>query len=291
MATVAELECPPEPLPWESAFHALHLYGAGGIAAFGWAVNRLLGTDPRPWMPLWFCAGLLVYNLDRLHHDPSDHENTPARARAVQELRRWSRLTVVLATIVLVGMPILRGDWITLAAILAGGAFVLFYSLPAPGWRLKDVPLLKTFLPPGFVLAAVFGLPLLHDPGLFSPHGTPPLVLWSGALLFGNMLLCDVRDLAGDEHAGVMSVPRFLGPGRTERLLWLLAGLLLIGAVLKPFIGLGSAAYLATLIIVARRPQPERFYERWVEGLLYLPAFLLLLRWAVDALLRHAALF
>lgn len=291
MATVAELECRPEPLAWESALHALHFYGAGGIAAFGWAVDRLLGTDPWPWMPLWFCAGLLVYNLDRLHLDSSDHENTPARARAIQELRRWSRLTAVLAALVLVGLPILRCDWLTVAAILGGGTLVLGYSFPPPGHRLKDVPLLKTFLPPGFVLAAVFGLPLLHEPDLFHPIWTPLLIVWSGALLFANMVLCDVRDLTGDERAGVLSVPRYLGPRRTEALLWTLAGLLLIGAALKPAIGLGSAAAVAALIVAVRRPRPERFYERWVEGLLYLPAALLLLRWTVDAFLRHAALF
>jgi 4-hydroxybenzoate polyprenyltransferase len=290
MATAADLELPPEPIPLESALHALHFYGAGGIAAFGWAIDRLLGTDPWPWMPLWFCAGLLVYNLDRLHVDPSDRENTPVRARAIEDLRQWSRLVTLVASAVLIALPILRGDWLTLAAILAGGAVVLCYSLPAPGRRLKDVPLLKTFLPPGFVLAAVFGLPLLHEPGLFQPLWTPLLFLWSGALLFGNMLLCDVRDLAGDRRAGVLSVPRYLGLRGTERLLWFLAFLLLLGAILKPLIGLGSAAFLGVLIVAVRRPRPERFYERWVEGLLYLPAAFLLLRWTLDALLRHAAL-
>jgi 4-hydroxybenzoate polyprenyltransferase len=288
MATVAEIECPPEHIPLESALHALHFYGAGGIAAFGWAINRLLGTDPWPWMPLWFCAGLLVYNLDRLRVDPSDRENTPERARAVQELRRWSRLVASVAGVVLLALPILRGDWLTLAAIVAGGAVVLCYSLPAPGWRLKDVPLLKTFLPPGFVLGSVFGLPLLHEPGLFHPLWTPLLFIWSGALLFGNMLLCDLRDMAGDRRAGVLSIPRYLGTRRTEQLLWLLSLFLLLGIVFRPLISLGSAAYLAVLIVAVRRPRPERFYERWVEGLLYLPSVLLLLRWTLDALLRHA---
>ena len=64
----------------EVLLHALSLYGAAGIAAFGWAVCRLLDWSVEPWILLWSCAALLIYNADRLRPDPADLVNIPQRA-------------------------------------------------------------------------------------------------------------------------------------------------------------------------------------------------------------------
>jgi 4-hydroxybenzoate polyprenyltransferase len=272
----------------ESAVHTLHLYGAAGIAAFGWAVCRLLGCDSRPWLPLWLCAGLFIYNLDRLRSDPADALNTPSRVEAARRLRGWSMALLITAGAVLVALPLASRDWLTLGLAAGGTLVCVHYSIPFRGRRWKDVPIGKTFFAPAVVTAAIFGLPLLHEPGKFSLAYTPLVVGWSAARLLANMILCDARDLAGDRAGGVVSLPQWAGPHGTERLLWALMGTsALLAAVLAvagpeprrlQWLALlpAGALYLSGLIVAVRRPRSERFYERWVEGLLFLPAAVLL---------------
>jgi 4-hydroxybenzoate polyprenyltransferase len=268
--------------------HALHLYGSAGIAAFGWAVCRLLDWDARPWLPLWFAAGLLVYNIDRLRHDPADEVNTPERLAASQRLRRWGLAVAALSAGVLLFVPLLRRDWITLALAAGGTLICLHYSLPFRGRRWKDLPLLKTFFAPGIVAAAIFGLPLMHGTWRTFSVETALVGAWATSRLLANMILCDLRDLAGDEARGVVSLPHTLGPRGTEALLWALtafSGGVAFGLAFTAdprwriaWITLGAigALYLGVLIAAVRRPRSERFYERWVEGLLLLPALIVL---------------
>jgi 4-hydroxybenzoate polyprenyltransferase len=268
----------------EDSLHALHLFGAAGIAAFGWAVCRLLGVHGEPWVPLWFCAGVLVYNVDRLRRDPADRFNLPQRAGAARRLRRLSFLLAAAAGATLLLLPLWQRDWPTLALIVLGVPVVLNYSIPFRGRRLKDVPYLKSFFAPTLVLAAVFGLPLVHAPGEFPLFATPLVATWAWGLLVANMLLCDVRDIAGDRETGVVSLPSEIGLVRTRRLIWALAavtgGLALLLLLFGPnatrgawiALGLGGTLYIAGLALAVSWPRSERFYERWVEGLLFLPA-------------------
>ena len=83
----------------ESALPALHIYGAAGIAALGWAMGWLLETAARPWVPLWFCGGLLIDNADRLRRDPADAVNAPARTAASARYRTASRIALTLAAL------------------------------------------------------------------------------------------------------------------------------------------------------------------------------------------------
>ena len=105
----------------ETALHALHIYGAAGLAAFGWAMGWLLETAARPWVPLWFCGGLLIDNADRLRRDPADAVNVPARTAASARYRTASRIAL------------------TLALVLGGGA--LGYSIPILGFRWSIIDL------------------------------------------------------------------------------------------------------------------------------------------------------
>jgi UbiA prenyltransferase family len=266
----------------ESVVLTLHLYGAAGIAAFGWALCRLLGCRSAPWLPLWFCAALLLYNVDRLRRDPADQWNTPKREASARRLRPSSRLLVAGSALVLIGWPLVRRDWLTLAATVGGALFCLNYSLPVRGFRLKNVPLLKTFFAPTLVIAAVFGLPLLHD---FRPdfRVVPLMLIWAWGVLFCNMLLCDLRDVFGDRRCGVVSVPSRLGVRCARRLLWALTGAaggtaLLIAEVARRhgllwlWLAVTNSVYLSGLILAVRRVRSERFYEWCVEGVLFVPA-------------------
>ncbi len=264
--------------------HTLHLYGAAAITAFGWAMCQLLDWDAGPWMPLWFCGALLIYNGDRLRHDPADAVNVPARAEVMGRMRGWSRAIVAVAGGVLLAVPVLRGDWITLALVLGGALICASYFIPLVGFRLKDVPALKTFFAPTIVAAAIFALPWLHEgaPANRMLFAITVLRAW-GFLLF-NMILCDLRDVAGDRITGTRSVPALLGPARSRWLLVALIvaieGLTLAALTIAPaahlsqwrWIAIGAPFYLGALIVAVQRPRSERFYEWFVEGMLFLPA-------------------
>jgi 4-hydroxybenzoate polyprenyltransferase len=265
----------------------LHFYGAACIAAFGWAMCRLIGAGAKPWMPMWFCSALLLYNVDRLRRDPSDQLNTPRREAAARRLRPWSWAITAVSAAVLFILPIRRRDWLTLALTAGGGAVCLNYSVPVRGFRLKDVPLLKTFFAPTLVIAAVFGLPLLHEPWRIGAF-TPVLILWAWLPLFCNMILCDLRDVPGDQRCGVISVPSRLGNTRTRQLLWALTGatlalggVLAFGSTVRAGLWMrltfGTTGYLAGLIVAVRQKRSERFYEWWVEGVMLVPAAMLVL--------------
>lgn len=251
----------------ESLLHTLSLYGASGIAAFGWAVCRLLDWSVEPWLPLWFCSALLIYNADRLQPDPADLLNIPLRAAASARWRGVSRAVFAGAAVFLLVWPLLLRDWLTLGLVLTGALVCLNYSIPLLGFRWKDVPLLKTFFAPTIVTAAILGLPWLHlgpatDAATFA---LTALRAWS-FLLF-NMVLCDLRDLAGDRACGIRSLPVVLGEKATR---WLLAALLVLIEALALAAFLHAPAphqpawllmsvlgplYLGGLLVAVRRPR------------------------------------
>ena len=295
----------------ETVLHALNLYGAAGIVAFGWAMGRFLGADPAPWLPLWFCAALLIYNADRLRTDPADALNIPERAAACARLRPAIRVTVIGAALLLIGLPVWRQDLGTLGLVLGGSVVALGYSLPPRGWRWKDVPLVKTLFAPTVVTAAIFGLlfsgseripiPAIQFKNFSSlkleTTGFLFLVPWAWCYLLFNMLLCDLRDRAGDARCGIRSIPVIWGENGTRRMLWSLAcaGQIFLAlhlrfhdyaaacAVVLSFL---TGLYQAWLLLATRQPRGERFYEWAVEGMLFLPA----LAWGLGWLLYRYVL-
>lgn len=264
--------------------HALCFYVAAGITSFGWALCRLLGWDATPWMPLWFCAALMIYNADRLRHDPADALNIPQRDATSARLRRCSLAILATSAATLLALPILRRDWLTLALVLGGTLVCLNYSVPLFGFRFKDVPLLKTLFAPTIVAAAVIGLPLLHEgPAAdFTDFALTGLRAW--LFLLFNMILCDLRDLDGDRRTGIRSLPVWLGEKRTRLLLIaLLLGIEALSLAALAFAPAPHVAvwrrtcivgplYLGGLLLAVRAPRSERFYEWAVEGMLFLPA-------------------
>lgn len=262
--------------------HSLAFYVAAGIASLGWALCQFAGWDAAPWLPLWFCAALLLYNADRLWLDPADAVNLPARNASFHRLRQAAVAVTAAAGAVLLTLPVLRHDWLTVGLILAGSLACLNYSRPLLGFRFKDLPLLKTLFAPTVIMGAFLSLPWLHQGPATFPLLLPALHFW-GLMLF-NMTLCDWRDLAGDRQTGIRSIPAVLHERTLLRMLWALAFVveaLTIGALIRA--GPAHAAAwallcalqpvcLAGLLIAIRRPRPEAFYEWWVEGLLFLPA-------------------
>ncbi|MES2572461.1 MAG: UbiA family prenyltransferase [Verrucomicrobiota bacterium] len=269
---------------FERLFHGLHLYGAAGIAAFGWSICRLLDWQAAPWLPLWFCAALLIYNADRLRHDPADKFNVPLREATTRRFRAASFTLLTVALALLVIWPAAHRDWMTLGLVVAGGVICLNYSIPILGFRFKELPLIKTLFAPSVVTLSVVALPWLHER---THHDALTLAITTGrawAFLLFNMTLCDLRDIEGDRLTGIRSLPVLCGTKWTHRFLWALlgviellavAGLLIAGEQHRStwrWIVLASPLYLGALLVAARQPRTERFYEWWVEGMLFLPA-------------------
>lgn len=269
--------------------HALSIYVAAGITSFGWALCRFAGWDATPWLPLWFCAALVVYNADRLWSDPADAWNLPLRTASSARLRGAATSITILAACVLAILPIVRRDWITLALTVAGALVCLNYSRPLLGFRFKDAPVLKTFFVPTIVAAALIGLPWIHEGPPASGPAFVLIALRAWTLLLFNMTLCDLRDIAGDRRSGVVSLPVALGEKRTRALLWMLLAtieglaLLALWQSSAPFaapwrlLTFAAPLYLGGLLLAVRQPRSERFYEWWVEGILFLPAIAVLL--------------
>ena len=253
--------------------HALHIYGAVGIAVFGWSLGWWAGFASGRLLPLWLAGALVVYNLDRLKRDSSDSANTPERVRWHGVLRPWSWLLTAAGAAVLVLWPIWIGNGGLLLLTGLALPLSLSYSFPLLGPRLKDVPVLKTLFAPLVVLTAVLVPPVLLQ-GLAV---SPPLLLaagWSWSLLMFNMVLCDLRDIDGDRAAGTKSLPVLLGGGRTQGLLWLLIAAGAVCALMHgwPILAWATVAALSPLALAARRRRTESFYEWLAEGTLFLPA-------------------
>jgi 4-hydroxybenzoate polyprenyltransferase len=253
--------------------HALHIYGALGIAAFGWSIGRWTGFASGRLLPLWLAGALVVYNLDRLRRDPSDEINTPERVRIHATLRLWSWLLTAAGVLVLILWPLWIGSGVLLLLTGLALPLSLSYSYPLLGARLKDVPALKTFFAPLVVLTAVLGPPILLQ-GLAMNQALLLAAGWGWALLMFNMVLCDLRDIDGDRAAGTRSLPVLLGDKRTQALLWtLIAGGALCAAIHGwPILALATIASLAPLAFAAQRRRNEAFYEWLAEGTLFLPA-------------------
>jgi hypothetical protein len=253
--------------------HALHVYGAVGIAAFGWSIGRWAGFDSAHLLPLWLAGALVVYNLDRLKQDPADCFNTPERVNAHATLRTWSWLLAGLGAVVLVAWPLWTGD--TGLLVLTGVALPLSlsYTFPLLGQRMKDVPVVKTLFAPLVVLAAVLGPPVLLQ-GLAISRALLLAAGWSWTLLMFNMVLCDLRDIEGDRALGTKSLPVLLGRARTQGLLWALIAAGAACAIVHgwPVLACCTVAMLSPLALAARWPRNEGFYEWLAEGTLFLPA-------------------
>jgi 4-hydroxybenzoate polyprenyltransferase len=259
------------------AFQALHIYGAVGIASFGWGLCRLLRFDAVEFVPLWFAGGLFAYNLDRLRLDPADAINTPDRARRSGILRFASGALAGGAIGVLVVLPLLRRQPILALAVALGTLVATWYSVPILGCRLKEIPVLKTLIPPGAVAAACLAPVFIRH----SASVDLPLVLaavWASCFLSFNMVLCDLRDLAGDAAHGIKSIPVLTGPaGSSAVLLGLLFASILLAMLLGwTVLAILTASYLSALFVAAGKSRGESFYEWAVEGMLFLPAIAVL---------------
>ena len=267
-----------------AALQTLCIYGALGIASFGWTLSRLLHFDCKHYVALWFYAAVFIYNLDRLKSDPADPINMPLRSREAARFRKTSVVAASLSALAMVVAPVLQRDGIMIFLTICGGLICMNYSLSPFGFRFKDIPLLKTLFAPTVITAAFLLPPFLQQRGANTLAIWIIAAEWIWCVLMFNMVLCDLRDLRGDAATGIRSLPVALG---LRRMLFGLAGLIVVTALLSiaaiHFSPQGTVAwrnvsattllYLAALfgVVCKSRKLSEAFYEWWVEGILFVP--------------------
>jgi hypothetical protein len=244
----------------------LCLYAAAAISAFGWVVVSWCELKPGAFWLQWLAGALFIYNLDRIRVDPADAINVPQRAAGVQEYRAISLAVIALSALALPVIPLLERNWPLFAMTIGGAVICAGYSLPIFGQRIKSLPVIKTLFIPTLLTGAYFA------PVSLEARVLPDLRLvgWVWGLLLFNVLLFDLRDLAGDRKMRTATIPVLIGRRRT---FFLLIGLQIIVCLLSSRVEQWiTDLVFAGLLVAATRKRGEAFYEWLVDGALFVPA-------------------
>ena len=271
------------PLRFLRQVYLLEVVGGVAVISLGWVACYLTGS---PWLrsaPLWLGGYLLVYNSDRLHYDPADQVNTPTRFLYRESLRSKRLLLIWLSAATLVGWPAVTGRWWLIPPIGLAIAALQFYSRPIPlvRKRLKDLPVLKTFIAPLLIAAVLVFWPVLE---IGRRLGSKEILVffWCFIILSVNSISFDLRDIQGDLRNGTRTVPVLLGASRSTVLVGALA---LLATLMSPLLGLRGAANVllpcslllgAGSILLAVRSHVQPITLSFVADLFFcLPAFAL----------------
>jgi 4-hydroxybenzoate polyprenyltransferase len=199
------------------------LIGAALVSAWGWTCCELLNLACRFSLPIWFAGYLCIYSADRLYLDPVDLHNVPRRILWRPVLQPIRVVLLSLSLLILVLWPVLEGQSWLGACMLLLGAPLIFYSRPIPafGFRLKDVPLMKSILVPLAIATFLIALPILSD-GRSVGRREVLVFVWCYLALAINGLAFDYRDICGDRLLGTRTLASCLGDFATKRILFLL---------------------------------------------------------------------
>jgi 4-hydroxybenzoate polyprenyltransferase len=262
------------------SIYLLELVGACGITALGVVACAILRIDWSRSAPLWFAGYLIVYNADRLYLDPADRLNTPLRTNWAARLRGWRFVLVSLAAGLATVWPVLTGRfWLLFPLALVFGV-LCFYSRPIPsaGFRLKDLPYLKSLLAPTVIAIVLVLWPVLESGN--DLRGKVWLVFfWIFLILTINALVYDYRDIEGDRSTGTRTIPLLLGQRLTRGLLMALAAVLVLMSIVFCRLGLAGPLMPALLTLgffillysLRCRPHPA-LISLIADILLFLPA-------------------
>lgn len=161
-----------------------------------------------------------VYAANDIADMEEDAVNCPDHSSFVAD-HTWLVVAVTLGALVVgSGLALWAGGPVTFAVSLVPLAAGLLYSLPvAPdGRRLKDVFAVNTVL-----VSLAWAITLTGVPLALAGRGVGPVALAVCLFFFLRSFVSvetfNVRDIEGDERAGVDTLPVVLGRGRTTRVL------------------------------------------------------------------------
>jgi 4-hydroxybenzoate polyprenyltransferase len=137
--------------------------------------------------------------------------------------------------------PMLTGRFWLLFPLAAVFGILCFYSRPIPsaGFRLKDLPYLKSLLAP-IVIATVLVLWPVWESGNDLGEKVWLVFCWIFLILTINALVYDYRDIEGDRLTGTLTIPLLLGQRRTLGLLMALAAILVLVSITLCRLGLAG---------------------------------------------------
>lgn len=208
-----------------------------------------------------FAATASSYGIDR--RVDQDRDRHALRRATLARTRGLPAVGLAMFTLAVI-LAVAEAGPVAAAIILTIPLAVVLYVVPwidplapSPGRRsirrIKDVPLIKAFYVAGCWLVLV---PLA---AVFAGRALDASLLPAAASIFGmlfvNTVACDLRDVAADRAAGIVTFPVLLGPARTVQALrvinagWIVGlGIGLITGTLPP----GAAALVVEGWIVER---------------------------------------
>ncbi|AGB16048.1 4-hydroxybenzoate polyprenyltransferase-like prenyltransferase [Halovivax ruber XH-70] len=182
------------------------------LAATSWVVTTAvlagLPLDPLPPF-IVFAVTLFVYSLNRFTDIDEDEYNVPGRAAFT---KRYGRFLLIIGTLAYLGAVgfALAFDLPRAELLLAPIAVITLYSVLG----LKRIFLVKNLL----VGIAWGGIPLGVGVYYGVPMDTEILLLtaYVVAMLTIAAVIFDLKDIVGDRHEGIVTVPRVIGTRRTR---------------------------------------------------------------------------
>ena len=242
-------------------------------SAAGWVVVTLATLAlPLDWalIGLAFLLALAFYTRDRL-----DEKERQADRLTMPERTAWvQRYEVVLQGLVWASffgaLLLLAFRPAALLPLLAGLGFALSYTVrwfPWRGARLgwKHLPGMKMpFVAALWTLTTVITPAAVYDQLWRKETWLLVVAVW--AFIMAQILLNDLRDIAGDQLSGVTSLPVLVGETKARRigqiLTWAAAWLMF---PLNPLPFLGVAIYSGFLLWRYRRERDAR-WRPWIEA-------------------------
>jgi 4-hydroxybenzoate polyprenyltransferase len=256
-----------------------------GCAILGIGVNLIFGASIHFEVPAIIGLSLFsIYVFDRAIETVEDDLNTRTRTNYFRSHRQLFLCLAIGAQIssFFVGashsweMAVLSLVPIIVVYFYSIGPKLSIFGLQSPIPRLKNVLALKNVIVAGTLTVMVVLVPNTADTGAISTLQVSFLCLILFLRFLINGITFDIRDIAGDIHANVRTIPAVIGKDKTLQALHMLniaIGALLIGAVRNPSIGsftlwlLPSCLFTALYLCRLKFREPRRiFYDVVIDS-------------------------
>ena len=236
-----------------------HIVAIAGLAAvvFGWEFDGHLGFAAGGLVAFdWFLLNL----FNRIADVPEDKRNGVSGTGFVEaNAGALMRIAFIALTVSLIGARPLGTHLLVLRIAFHLGGFA--YSFPTVGPRIKEVFALKNVFSGLLFILSVIGYPLALREAAPPWPEVVALCAFFLPLEITYQLIYDLRDVAGDAAAGIVTLPIKWGEKRTRALIELL--LALSAAAL--FAGyLSGALRFCELVLIAAPLQQALVVRLWI---------------------------
>ena len=237
----------------------LHTVAIAALAAavFGWEFEGRIGFSASGLVAFdWFLLNL----FNRISDVPEDKENGVSGTAFVEaNSGALMRIAFVALTVSIIGARPLGTGLLVLRIAFHLGGFA--YSFPTVGPRIKEVFALKNVFPGLLFILSVIGYPLALGATLPPCPEVVALCAFFLPLEITYGLVYDLRDVAGDAAAGIVTLPIRWGEKRTRALIELLLALS-AAALLAGY--LSGTLRFCELVLIAAPLQQALVVRLWI---------------------------